>query len=98
MDAGQIEPDAVIAEFHGNIIDFLAQMDSDHANGILARIRADLRRFNAVGDTVAQQMLKRRHHPVQHATVHFKIAALQIHSYLFAGFLGGLPDHPVQTL
>ena len=49
-------------------------------------------------DTVAQEVLERGCHAVQHATVHLYGSPEQVESHLFSGFFGGQPDDAIQPV
>src|SRR6218665_827963 len=66
-DARQVQPGAVVAELDRYVVAFVAQVHRDRAGRRLAGGHAQLRRFDAVGGAVAQQMLERRGHAVEHA-------------------------------
>ena len=97
-DTLHIQACAVIVEAHRYVIAFLLHLHADGAAGRLARCGAQLGLFNTVVHAVAQQMLKRRHHALEHATVHFNGATRQAQLDLLAGFLGRAAHHGIQTL
>ena len=73
-------------------------MDLDRARGRLARRHAHRGFFDPVRDGVAQQVLKRGRHAVQHAPVHVQRAAHDVELDVLAGILGRLTHHPIQAL
>ena len=97
-DSRDVKAGAVVIELHRDVVAFVAQPDDDGADRFLARRRSRLGRLDAVGDAIAQQVLERRRHAVEHATVHLDRAAGDIQLDLLAGLLGSLPHHPVQPV
>ena len=97
-DARQVQPGTVVTHFDTDLVALVAQRHGDRAVRFLACVAAGLRRFDAVRDAVAQQVLERRRHALQHAAVDLDRAAEDVQPHLFAGFLGSQTHHAVQPV
>ena len=97
-DALQVEARAVIGHLDGHFVALLAQADRDLPTGRLAGCGARVGHFDAMGHTVAQQVLEGPHHPLQDATVHLGVAAHNVQAHLLAGFLTCQSHHAVQAV
>ena len=97
-NARQVQPTAIVGKGHRHVVAFVREANGDLAFSGFAQRLAASRRFDAVHHAIAQQMLKRGRHAVQHATVHFNGAAFNVQAHRLAGFFGRLPHHPVQPV
>ena len=94
----QVQASAVVAKFNAHFIAALGDQHCNRAHSVFAGRRARLRQLDAVGHAVAQQMLERSGHALQHAAVYFDRAADNVQTHLLAGFFRGLAHHAVQPV
>ena len=60
-------------------------------------LAALFRRFQAMRDRVAQHVLQRRGHALEHVAIEFALRAVELELDLLAGIGGSLAQHPAQT-
>ena len=97
-DAREVEAGAVVAELDPDLVALVRDRDGDRADRILAGRRAHARRLDAVGHAVAQQVLERADHAVEHAAVDFDRTADDVEPHLLAGLLRRQPDDAVEAV
>ena len=97
-NARQVQPGAVVAEFHAHFVAVLRDQHRDRADSVFARSGANFGQLDAMGHAVAQQVFERCRHAVQHTAVDLNRAADDIESHLLAGLFGGLTYHAVQAV
>ncbi|MNP37941.1 hypothetical protein D3C76_1314200 [compost metagenome] len=88
---------AVINHFNHNVGALMQQAQGNQSLLRLARGQTPLTGLQAMVDGVAQHVLQRRHHALQHAAIHFAFGIADHQLDLLAQFAGHLPDHPLQT-
>ncbi|WP_343225244.1 hypothetical protein [Agrilutibacter solisilvae] len=83
-DGLAVEAGAVVGHFQHDFRPFAADGDADGAFFGLAGLLALFRRFQAVRDGVAEHVLQRRGHALQHVAVQFALGIAQLELDLLA--------------
>ena len=94
----QMQTAAIVTESDGHVIAFLVDANGDRPGSGLTPYNTFGRTFNTVRHRVAQHMLERWAHAVQHTAVHFDGTTGNVELDLLSGVLGGLTDNTIQTL
>ena len=98
LDLRVVQAGAVIREAHDDFVAFLAHLDDQLAGLGLAGLDALGARLDAVRDRVAQQVLHRRRHPLQHAAIDLGVAALEFHHHALVRVLARLAHDPIEAV
>ena len=95
-DAFEVEALAIVGELDDDFIAFLAYLDGQLAGFLFACRQPLAAAFDAVHDRVAQQVLERRRHFLQHAAVDLDTAAADVEADPLVDFLCGLARDAIQ--
>ncbi len=96
-DQLDVDAGAVVRDHDDDLGAVALQADRNAAHVWFAERRALLRRFDAVHDGVAQHVLERRYHALQHLPVEFRGRALHRQLGALAGIVRRLPHQPRQA-
>src|SRR6266571_1582745 len=91
------EARAVIGQRELHFVAFLFQLETNFADFRLGRGPASVRRLDAVGDGVAQQVLERSGDALEHRAVELDLGALDIEIGALSDFLRGLAHDAVKA-
>ena len=96
-DGVPIQSAAVVADLQHHFRPFAADRDANAAFGRLARRVARFGGFQAMGHCIAEHVLQRCRHALQHIAVEFALRTIKLELRALAGFAGGLADDPAQA-
>ena len=92
-----IEAAAIVPQLHQQLRTFAPQVHVDATQLRLPGSRSRLRILDAMHDGIAQQVLQRRGHALQHVAVQLALGAAEHHFRKLAVLRGGLAHHALQS-